>query len=356
MIKARTAITGRIDIVGMQNCDMPFCGLRVSPYGNNRITIIMCCQEFLCYTKQMEDKPASENIQQHPNRESPSAPKAPNTETGQNTQKESAASTQSQITKLEDQIRSAEKWMIWLTAAIAFFGLCTVIVGTLQWIVMGGQLREMKSGGTDTHALAESALAQAQATNRLASEAKRSADLAQSQQIPWLGIEQPDSMPVKFSYLWRAPLPHPTVNVDVRFSAKNYGTSPAHLVPYQISTLILDITPENDSKSLRKTCGIEAYRTPGQVTLPQDPGEVLVPGANRPFNYGVVTNFGANTPKEFKTLSFTACLLYQDATHAWHFSGYRYKATGVQTVQVPGHSGWSYVQFVQGSLLASDAE
>jgi hypothetical protein len=292
-----------------------------------------------------------------------------------NTQPAQAA-TADQLKQVEKEMNAFERATLrWAKVAVLLSGLAALFV-CAQWY-------EMHTGGQDTHDLAEAAktqstqaiaqtakmgeaiakqdaliaqtTAQALATNRLASEAKRSADLTQSQQIPWLGIEQPGSMPVRFSYLWREPLPYPTINVDVRFSVKNYGPSPAHLVPYQVSTLILDTTPENDSKSLRKTCGIDVYRT-GQVTLPQDPGEVLVPGATRPFNYVIVTSFGGNTPKEFKTLSFTACMLYQDAARTWHFSGYRYGATGTKTVKVPGHSGWSYVEFVEGSLLASDAE
>ncbi len=37
--------------------------------------------------------------------------------------------------------------MIWLTAAIALFALCSVIVGTLQWCAMRGQLEEMGRQG-----------------------------------------------------------------------------------------------------------------------------------------------------------------------------------------------------------------
>ncbi len=47
--------------------------------------------------------------------------------------------------------------MIWLTGAIAFFGLCSVVAAFLQWSAMNGQLNEMKSGGADTHTLAAAA-------------------------------------------------------------------------------------------------------------------------------------------------------------------------------------------------------
>ncbi|MGH9689879.1 MAG: hypothetical protein ACRD4C_02025 [Candidatus Acidiferrales bacterium] len=68
------------------------------------------------------------------------------------TQRKSA--TQGQIATIEDRLKGAEKWMIWLTAAIALFVLCSVIVGALQWSVI-------KGGSVDTHALAKSAKTQA---------------------------------------------------------------------------------------------------------------------------------------------------------------------------------------------------
>jgi len=49
--------------------------------------------------------------------------------------------------------------MICLTGAMAFFSLCSIVVGTLQWSSMRGQLKEMRSGSADTHALAEATLA-----------------------------------------------------------------------------------------------------------------------------------------------------------------------------------------------------
>lgn len=61
--------------------------------------------------------------------------------------------------------------MIYLTAAIAFFALCSVIVGYFQWSAMRGQLAEMKSGGIDTHALAQAARDQADAAQRFSDTA-----------------------------------------------------------------------------------------------------------------------------------------------------------------------------------------
>jgi len=58
------------------------------------------------------------------------------------------------ISSLQDEIKRGEKWMIWLTGAMAFFALSTVIVGILQWNVMSRQLDEMHTTGKDTHDLA----------------------------------------------------------------------------------------------------------------------------------------------------------------------------------------------------------
>jgi hypothetical protein len=52
----------------------------------------------------------------------------------------------------------------WLTAAMAFFALCSVVVAGLQW-------KEMHDGGADTRALAMAAQDQAKATNTLAAKA-----------------------------------------------------------------------------------------------------------------------------------------------------------------------------------------
>ncbi len=97
---------------------------------------------------------------------------------------------------------------------IAAFTVVIALVGILQWRVIGGQLDEMKKGGTDTHELAVQAknqadrtrdiadrtLAQADATNRLAAEAKRQADIARAamnssielsreDRRPWVGLQ-----------------------------------------------------------------------------------------------------------------------------------------------------------------------
>jgi hypothetical protein len=88
-------------------------------------------------------------------------------------QQGSNRATQGQITNLEGRLRSAEKWMIWLTAAIAFFAFCSVIVGALQWSVIN-------RGSADTHALAEAAKTQAQKMGDMSDAAEKIRQAAQN--------------------------------------------------------------------------------------------------------------------------------------------------------------------------------
>ena len=62
-----------------------------------------------------------------------------------------------EVEDVENRIGRAERSMIRLTAAIAFFALCSVVVGILQWNAMSGQLGEMKSGSTQTDRLISAA-------------------------------------------------------------------------------------------------------------------------------------------------------------------------------------------------------
>src|SRR5690242_10596536 len=51
---------------------------------------------------------------------------------------------QQQIRDLQKDIRTGEKWLIWLTGAMALFALCGVLVGILQWQTYSGQLNVMR--------------------------------------------------------------------------------------------------------------------------------------------------------------------------------------------------------------------
>jgi hypothetical protein len=76
-------------------------------------------------------------------------------------QQQADTKVQRDVQGIEDRIRHAERWMIGLTIAIAFFALCSVVVGILQWNAMNGQLSEMRSGSVDTGHLVEATQKQA---------------------------------------------------------------------------------------------------------------------------------------------------------------------------------------------------
>jgi len=89
---------------------------------------------------------------------SPTPPDNPHSPTAEGI---SHQDVQSEVKDIEDRVKRAERWMIGLTGGIAFFALCAVIVGILQWSAMNGQLKEMQGGSRDTHTLAQAADIQA---------------------------------------------------------------------------------------------------------------------------------------------------------------------------------------------------
>jgi len=123
-----------------------------------------------------DDKPG-EGIQKEPTQQvaapepvdPPPPPDTPHSTAGES---ESDEEMKRDVKDIDYRVKRAERWMIGLTFAIAFFALCTVVVAILQWRVMSGQLAEMKNGGTDTHDLAVAATTQSQAME-IAAEAQR---------------------------------------------------------------------------------------------------------------------------------------------------------------------------------------
>jgi len=54
---------------------------------------------------------------------------------------------ESDVRNIKDRLKSAEKWMIFLTAAIVLVGILQFEAALLQWNAMKGQLEEMRQGG-----------------------------------------------------------------------------------------------------------------------------------------------------------------------------------------------------------------
>jgi hypothetical protein len=131
--------------------------------------------------KRIEHEPASESPEQPRKQQAEQSPVAPNDPNSQGAQDVATQETQKRQDELEERIRRGERWMIYLTGAIAFLALCSVAVGILQWLTMSGQLEEMQSGSRDTKVLAEAAKNQAAAAGKQAMNMEKLATAAAEQ-------------------------------------------------------------------------------------------------------------------------------------------------------------------------------
>jgi hypothetical protein len=273
-----------------------------------------------------------------------------------------------------------EQQAAWRTAnATVWIAIFTIVLACVGGIT----LYEVIAGGSDTHelavqakrqsaasvqqvgamaALAMAAGEQATATNDLAKEAKRAADIAQAQQAPWIGIEQASVISAQPRYSWLpAPvppdIPNPTIYVETGFSVKNYGGAPAFL---EDETTWFDPVPERGgpSRSLRQVCQIDAYRTPGQVVRKGDIGEMILPGAIKVSGVAQNMTHDVRTTKALKRVWITICIVYQDRQTKWHYSGYRYitQSGDAAPVMFPDHPGWSFLPFTRAVLIAASAD
>lgn len=110
--------------------------------------------------------------------------------------------------------------------------------------------------------------------------------------------------------------------------------------------------------TLRQACFVDALRTPGQATFKGDAGEIMLPGAVKP--YGIEMSMASvpdRTPHGLRRIWVTLCITYQDSRGGWHFSGYRYiSVSGNATpIAVEAHPDWTYLPFNGMSLVAADA-
>ena len=279
----------------------------------------------------MPDNDPSESVENDPIQEESDAetvgplPNGPHSQTAHPTP---AQEMQREVHDIEDRVKWAERWMIGLTFAIAFFGLCSVGVGLLQWNAMSGQLGEMKSGGKDTHDLAVAATGQAQAAAISANAAKSAADTA---------VKALDDTRTSFALNQRpylvADIPRfvrsPAVDgqpIAVSVTFKNIGKTPAIKRRTQVDLLRFRATAKSD----QITKGIERYfkfiegAFESLSKRADDPGgkygpfarEDVAPGAE-PFSTAVNnTPFTAEEVKDLPTgalaLAFVGIIRYTD--------------------------------------------
>jgi len=241
----------------------------------------------------------------------------------------------------------AERAMAWLTGAIAFIALVQAVIFGLQWRemnrqfrTMDRQLKEMENGGRDTHELAvqaknqadrtkdmaDRALAQANATNKLALEAKRSADansaankiavdaMRQSQR-PWIG---PD---VKTPVV-TGPLivdQRGMISTNYQMTAINYGSFGANNINFWAQLYVAqDIATIWDRA--KYACSVASQNsTMGRIMFPGQ--ETLMTNAWPALAMDVIRNAKATPPqKEFQVYLLT-CIGYRDQFSIPHHTG-----------------------------------
>jgi hypothetical protein len=287
---------------------------------------------------QAGEKIAAQPIQNVTKPQPVNAQPPPDSPHAQNAKAISEQSMTTEIHGLEDRVRGAEKWMIWLTGGIVFLTAGIVIVGILQWNAMRGQLSEMHSGGVDTHVLAvqaknqadaagnlaeaakaqtdkmtkslektdsliRQAAAQAKATNTLAEQARRSANIGaqslESQTRPWITIDgdfQEITSDASAS------------DVTVRFTLKlrNYGQSPALLINHQQFKLVTTGIPRPSLLDQYKVCD-EADGALARGTTQRGFMDIVFPGPDSM----VPQSIGIIAPEQPPANAMISCIAYR---------------------------------------------
>lgn len=167
----------------------------------------------------MKDNPPSNEIQQQPEHQGTEVPLADNFPSAKTCDSKSNNEKKTRIERLEDRIRTAEKWMIFLTGLIFVVTVAGVLAAYLQWKTMDGQLDEMRSNGKQTDKLIAQVTEQAKAANRLAEIASTS--LAENRQQ-----FQSDQRPYIISNIVPV-IPTEGAPLSGRVSVVNYGKTPA---------------------------------------------------------------------------------------------------------------------------------
>jgi hypothetical protein len=205
-----------------------------------------------------------------------------------------------------DSIRIGEWWLIAVQVCVLITGIAVCVIYGKQLTVMKSQLDEMKSGSADTHELAvqaknqadrtkdvaDRALLQANATNALAKEAERSADLSEAtshlDERAWVGPS--------VIGLINAPIEaNKEIQVGVNFC--NSGKTPAlNLLGYADGTLVTSkvtvdfskfVTPPGLNKNVLFPGGCHHFQRRIQA-LPQPLIEDIEHGASKVIIFGLI--------------------------------------------------------------------
>jgi hypothetical protein len=202
-------------------------------------------------------------------------------------------------------------------------------------------------------------------TFRTLSQVKRQADAAQGQlsvmqlgQRPWVGVEQNTVIPVNSpQYAWSPALSYPTIYINLQYSIKNYGASPAFRVNGVFTVFPVFDQGPTGGPSFPDPCVMAETR--------QDPseriqlGEAVFPGSVIDTGYGTNMTVDPQNLKALRRVWINFCIAYQDSDKTkWRHSKYTFISRPAEgpIVTFPDHPGWSYLPFNGMSLIAASSD
>lgn len=220
--------------------------------------------------------------------------------------------------------------------------------------------------------LAGRALAQAQATNTLAAESKRAADIAEAQRAsPWVGIERDTFKLEGPKYDWSGP-GVPTIGFQAQFSVKNFGSAPALHYLARMNTVPVPFTPfyvsipewgddevsTSQAADPRRVRACPLTESDAAIKDYRKGGSMILPGETRRDQAGssIVEEV---RPKALGPVWTALCITYFGPGGELHHSGYGFMSvfdvTTAKPIAFPDHPGWSFLPLNPPILIQSNA-
>lgn len=196
---------------------------------------------------------------------------------------------------LSREIKKAERWMIWLSAAIVLLTAGLVYVGHGQLCTMQGQLLEMKNAGEQT--------------KEIINTANRQGDALVASNRPWIGIAG-DFAITKMQFI-----PNPTrpndlnpisLVMEISYVLENSGGSPARRVAGGLAPIVNGLPQPSDWRN-KAQCLLGEQISKGNTV----PAVFILPKSR--LKTGTLSNTGIDkNVREIKDIWLTACFVYQD--------------------------------------------
>ena len=232
--------------------------------------------------------------------------------------------------KIPKAFKASAFWTALATVTIAVLTVFYVVYARRQWSVMSGQLAEM-----------------------------------QAARQPWVGIED-DTIQISPApnFFWGIP-PHtvenPSILINVSYSLKNFGTSPAlHETDFVEAIADNPNSTIPPTQEIDTTCRFAEMRSNNPGAANPGAGGILLPTAVRQGGWNI-TPFLSVGQKHIERLWIFVCVAYRDPWKKMHHSKYWYltvhrdRGSG-PSFPAPGHPDWTYIPIVGVTQLGADAD